>query len=944
MTDAPTRAVHTIRVRFPYAVVAALLALLVFAFGELARIGGPAAVPWWADGGWTVSAVAAVAGCLAARRRDPTTARTWTFFACGCATWLCGQLVWDYYQLVARQAPPFPSWGDAGWLGFVPWFVIGILALLRGERQRAISGLLTVDVAIVALTSMLLGLVADQGLLLSDTHVTLVGRAVAVAYPVSYLSLGLAAFVLAVRVPHLAAAPGMALLILGLFLEGLGFVGWAPLLLGGTYQDGTILDLVWMAGLLAIALAGTTWQAPRRRKDQSRGDHAIDLGISNRSTGVLMPLILQFFPTILALGGAVIAPTLVGEAARGPIELGARGLIGLIVLRQIAAMVENTRLYRAEAMHRGLAQLRAERLRRVQAMGQALHLDLDQADIGQLVADAACALGYRVAILNLVSNPGQPLDEQRLRAVATAGLPSDVEADFLAYDAPATDIRTLLRDEFRLSRSYYLPAAQAAALFPQTDIHQWTPPMTRTDPGGWQAGDEFTIPLIERRTSGMMGFISVDAPLDGRAPDLEAAEMLEILADQAALALQNNRLYEQAQTLAMRDSVTGLANHRALQQALDAALAAAAVSVDSVDSADSAAPGRQIPATPVSVLLLDLDNFKLFNDTYGHHTGDGVLCAVAQHLRSCLDGLAGSVVGRHGGDEFAVVLPGADRDLAHAMARRITATVAATPYEGADGAIIPLSVSIGLATAPWDGTSRQALFAVADARMYATKSGDISDPVLERSAGDLLGETAFGILEALVTAVNVKDRYTREHSLDVTRYALDMADMLGLDDNDRRALAVACPLHDIGKIAVPDRVLRKPGRLTDEEHAIIQSHVIYGVSIIRGLIDDPAVLDIVAHHHERYDGRGYPYGVAGAQTSLLARIVQVADAVSAMTLDRPYRRGLPPEHVIAELRRGAGVQFDPTLVEPFITVFTARHGIVAPRRADVDTVADRLAG
>ncbi len=81
--------------------------------------------------------------------------------------------------------------------------------------------------------------------------------------------------------------------------------------------------------------------------------------------------------------------------------------------------------------------------------------------------------------------------------------------------------------------------------------------------------------------------------------------------------------------------------------------------------------------------------------------------------------------------------------------------------------------------------------------------------------------------------------------------------------------------------------------------------VIYGVSIIRGLIDDPAVLDIVAHHHERYDGRGYPYGVAGAQTSLLARIVQVADAVSAMTLDRPYRRGLPPEHVIAELRRGA---------------------------------------
>jgi len=934
MTDAPTRAVQAIRAiharpRPFYAVVAALVALLVFALGELDRIGGAAAVPWWADGGWTVCSAAAVAGCLAARRRDPTTARSWTFFAYGCATWLCGQLVWDYYQLVARQPPPFPSWGDVGWLGFVPWFGSGILALLRGERRRDMSGLLTVDVAIVVLASMLLGLVADQGLLLSDTPVTLLGRAVAVAYPVSYLSLGLAAFVLVARVPHLAAAPGMALLILGLFLEGLGFVGWTPLLLGGTYQDGTVLDLVWTAGLLAIALAGATWQAPRRRVDRPSD-------LKARSAGTLMPLILQFFPTVLALGGAVIAPTLVAGAARGPIELGARGLIGLIVLRQIAAMVENARLYKAEAMHRGLAQLRAARLRRVQAMGQALHLDLDQAGIGRLVVDAACALGYRVAILNLVSNPGRPLDEQRLGAVATAGLPSDVEADFLAYDAPATDILTLLRDEFRLSRSYYLPAARAAALFPQTDVHQWTPPMTQTDPGGWQAGDEFTIPLIERRTGQMMGFISVDAPLDGRAPDLEAAEMLEILADQSALALQNNRLYEQAQALAMRDSVTGLANHRALQQALDAALAAAA--------ADLAAPYQQASAAPVSVLLLDLDNFKLFNDTYGHHTGDGVLCAVAQHLRSCLDGVAGSVVGRHGGDEFAVVLPGADRDLAHAVARRIAATVAATPYEGADGSIIPLSVSIGIATAPWDGSSRQALFAVADARMYATKSGDIADSVLERSAGDLLGETAFGILEALVTAVNAKDRYTREHSLDVTRYALAMADALGLDDRDRRALAVACPLHDIGKIAVPDRVLRKPGRLTDEEHAIIQSHVIYGVSIIRGLIDDPAVLDIVAYHHERYDGRGYPHGVASAQTSLPARIVQIADAVSAMTLDRPYRRGLPPEQVIAELRRGAGVQFDPLLVEPFIAVFAARQGIVAPLEADEDIVAARLAG
>jgi HD-GYP domain-containing protein (c-di-GMP phosphodiesterase class II) len=143
-----------------------------------------------------------------------------------------------------------------------------------------------------------------------------------------------------------------------------------------------------------------------------------------------------------------------------------------------------------------------------------------------------------------------------------------------------------------------------------------------------------------------------------------------------------------------------------------------------------------------------------------------------------------------------------------------------------------------------------------------------------------------------------------------------------LGAEERRVLALAGPLHDVGKIALPDRILRKPGPLTAEEYRALQRHVTYGVAIVRGVLDDDAVVEAIAYHHERWDGRGYPSGVAGPDTPLVGRIMQVADAVSAMLLDRPYRQGLPWERVIAELRAGAGSQFDPALVEPFIAATT----------------------
>lgn len=342
------------------------------------------------------------------------------------------------------------------------------------------------------------------------------------------------------------------------------------------------------------------------------------------------------------------------------------------------------------------------------------------------------------------------------------------------------------------------------------------------------------------------------------------------------------------------DAVTGLLNHRALLERLDRNIAA---------------------ATPFTLLLLDIDNFKLFNDTHSHMTGDRLLSDVAAVLRRvCREE---DIAGRYGADEFAVILHDTTIQKTRVIARRIESLVRAQPHVTPDGAIIPLSVSTGLAGYPIDGPARRDVVAVAERHLALSKHGSRL-PRRPHHANDLLGESQIGVLNGLVTAVDSKDRYTREHSEDVTRWALLLANVIGLDTEQRRVLALAGPLHDVGKIAVPDRILRKPGRLTREEHEIMRHHVLFGVAIIQGVLHDAAVLDAVSHHHERWDGCGYPHGLIGAQASLPGRIMQIADAVSAMRLDRPYRQGLPWTRVIAEVRAGSGSQFDPDLIEPFI--------------------------
>lgn len=382
----------------------------------------------------------------------------------------------------------------------------------------------------------------------------------------------------------------------------------------------------------------------------------------------------------------------------------------------------------------------------------------------------------------------------------------------------------------------------------------------------------------------------------GYAVDEHTRQFLSIFASSVAMALEHARLYQQARIHAERDPVTDLYNHRAFHARLERSLSEA-----------------RRTSGHAGILLIDLVNFKLFNDTHGHQAGDLALRQVSEVLQACCQ--APRLAARLGGDEFAVLLPGADRDAAYAMAERLTTLAEQSALSLPEGDSVPLRLSIGVASFPQDAEAINTLLARADERMYEAKRAGITVSRGAHSAFETGASSAhFGLLEALVAMVDNHDRYTAEHSEQVADYACALGEALGLSHRTIDTLRIAGLLHDVGKIGVPDRILRKPGRLSDEELEIVRRHVELSEALITITTRDLDLINAVAYHHERWDGTGYPRRAAGEAVPLLGRIMIVADAVSAMAMDRPYRKGLTWEAISTELVRCSGGQFDPALV------------------------------
>jgi len=361
---------------------------------------------------------------------------------------------------------------------------------------------------------------------------------------------------------------------------------------------------------------------------------------------------------------------------------------------------------------------------------------------------------------------------------------------------------------------------------------------------------------------------------------------------------------------AATDSLTGLKNNRSYD-------------VDIADARERALES----GSELALCLIDIDDFKKINDLHGHPVGDRMLVVLAQEilrLKAC------SGAYRLGGDEFALLIDGGERE-AVAAVETLKARLAAAELPHA------LTFSAGIACYPDAAEDVLELRRVADVALYQVKRGGknrarvYSRNLLELSWSDELAATVeydarLRAVGNLIRVVDARDTYTGSHSQSVSVLVEGIGQTLGLPDSTVAQLRLAGLLHDLGKIAVPDAILKKPDRLHHDEAAALRRHPVIGFELLQGLDVDPVDLWIL-HHHEHWDGTGYPQGLRGDQIPIGSRVILVADAFDAMTSDRCYRHAIPVPDALDELRAMSGTQFDPQVVgalEAWLTRFDVR--------------------
>ncbi len=319
----------------------------------------------------------------------------------------------------------------------------------------------------------------------------------------------------------------------------------------------------------------------------------------------------------------------------------------------------------------------------------------------------------------------------------------------------------------------------------------------------------------------------------------------------------------------------------------------------------------------MGLALIDIDNFRLLNDTHGHAAGDEALLRVSQLVAA--EAGDDSYVARYGPDEFLLVIPDAGADEMRAAVARVSDALSNLTLQFGESEPLPITVSVGICLYPEHaGSVTELLTAGALAVREARASGGDGVRVAHLAEEGEQTHSSFDVLQGLVIAVDTKDRYTKRHSEDVARYAVFLARQIGIDAAQLPTIHLAGLLHDVGKIGIPDTLLRKPSSLTAQEYEIFKQHVALGDAIVRDVPDVELVRSGIRHHHERWDGRGYLHGLEGEEIPVLARILAVADAFSAMTTSRPYRRALPLEEALKRLGDAAGTQLQEDLVVAFV--------------------------
>jgi diguanylate cyclase (GGDEF)-like protein/putative nucleotidyltransferase with HDIG domain len=333
---------------------------------------------------------------------------------------------------------------------------------------------------------------------------------------------------------------------------------------------------------------------------------------------------------------------------------------------------------------------------------------------------------------------------------------------------------------------------------------------------------------------------------------------------------------------------------------------------------------------PLTIALLDIDRFRRLNMKRGYGSGDLVLAAVGELLASRTRALDLSC--RSGADEFVMLLPETRPSEARIAVGRILEDLELLEAGGQTG----ISASVGLAGLRQgqsaDSVLAQAAVAMESARAQGGGRIEISDGTEPELSDNAAIGTNVEVVAALAQALEERDQYTGEHSEFVVDLTERVAKELALDDEEIKEIRTAALLHDIGKVGIPDEILHKPGPLDDREWEIMRRHPAIGERIMRSIPGMGSIARIVRHEHERWDGGGYPDGIAGEQIPVAARIILACDAYHAMVSDRPYRKAMPHHAAMKELTENAGTQFDPQVVEALVGYLVGR------RQAGLSTV------
>jgi diguanylate cyclase (GGDEF)-like protein len=328
---------------------------------------------------------------------------------------------------------------------------------------------------------------------------------------------------------------------------------------------------------------------------------------------------------------------------------------------------------------------------------------------------------------------------------------------------------------------------------------------------------------------------------------------------------------------------------------------------------------------PLTVGLLDVDGFRAINLRHGYAAGDAVLAAVGDLISKGTR--VHDLACRMGGDEFALLLP----ETGSASAIQAVGRILVELEDFEAGPVRGVSISVGLASLEGKQSPERLLAAAAEALEQARAAGGGQSVVYAGAQGSETARPAHGdVVAALVSALQERDRYTGEHSESVVEMAARVAQAMALDPEEVSRIRMAALLHDIGKVGIPDEVLHKPGPLDEREWELMHQHPVIGERILRMIPGLGGVARIVRHEHERWDGTGYPDGLAGKEVPVGSRIILACDAYHAMTSDRPYREAMSHAEAMAELTGNAGKQFDPEVVQALIGYLYGRRQTGAP--------------